>query len=131
MKKSLTLLAVCLVVLFLAGCETFTKMDQAIGRNQVRIKKFFASLFLAETESINFAVRIRHEFFVYLPPVDETQEGLDELSSQIIINLSQSRIDTLINQDLEKEADRQGIEKLRYLETDKYRVFIEPRFVSF
>ena len=106
-------------------------MDQAIGRNQVRIKEFFASIFLAETESVNFAVRIRHEFFVYLPPMDDAEQGVNELSAQIMSNLSESQIDILIDQDLEKQARKEGVEELKYLETDKYRVFIEPRFLSF
>ena len=64
MKRKYTYLLIGFYIFILAGCETLRKMDQAIGRNQVRIKEFFASIFLAETESVNFAVRIRHEFFL-------------------------------------------------------------------
>jgi len=131
MKKNYTYILIGCLVFILAGCETFSKMDQAIGRNQVRLQDFFASIFLAETESVNFAVRIRHEFFVYLPPMDDAEQGVNELSSRIMTNLAESRIDTLIDQDLEKQARIEGVEELRYLETDKFRVFIEPRFLSF
>jgi hypothetical protein len=132
MKKTLTTLLVGTLLLVLAsGCETLNNMDKAIGRGQVKIEQFFARLFLAEKESVNFAVRIRHEFFVYLPPFDEAQAGIDELSQRIMANVSGSQIEVLMDQSLEKEASRQGTDELRYLDNGKYRIFVEPRFISF
>ena len=139
MKTSRKLLLLVLLVSVLSGCKTLDfsstgpleKIDKAIGRNQVRIKDFFARLFMAETESVNFAVRIRHEFFVYFPPVDQKEEGFTKLSHQIQSNLFQSEVDNILNRKLEQQAKKEGTKDIDYLEINDYRVFIEPRFISF
>ncbi|MCK5707592.1 MAG: hypothetical protein KAI43_08055 [Candidatus Aureabacteria bacterium] len=131
MKRIFTLLFVGFLILTCAGCKTLNNVDQAIGRNQVRIKKFFAKLFLAETESVHFAVRIRHEFFVYFPPVNESADGFQELSDKIKENLAVSQLDTVLDKDLEHQAQKHGTSDINYLETKNYRVFIEPRLISF
>ena len=131
MKNNTKLVVVSILLLFICGCETMNKVDQAIGRNQTRIQEFFAHMFLRESESINFAVRIRHEFFVYFPPIDEKQTGLQELSARVMANLSQTQIDTLLNKKLETQIRKNGFKGLEYLETRHYRIFIEPRFISF
>ena len=112
MKKKLILIAVLAV--FLSGC---------------RVTQYLKRLFLLESESKNYIVRIREEFFIYFPPITED----DQIEAAKLVNIMSKdllgyRVDLLLNTDLEKKTEKIK-EELRFLDP-KYRVFIEPRFIS-
>jgi len=113
MKRRLILI-LCLTVL-LSGC---------------RVTQYFKRLFISESESKNYSVRIRDEFFIYFPPIiEEDVEDAEKLVKKMSKKLLEYRVDLLLNAQLEKKTKKIK-DELRFLDP-KYRIFIEPRFVSF
>jgi hypothetical protein len=125
-----------LFFILLSGCKAYDKMTRAVSKTKSSIKNFVARIFRAESESTNFAVRIHQEFFVYFPPMADNKDreqdvALTALSVKIQDTLTELRVEAILNEDLEKQLKSEKKADIKYLDIRKYRVFIEPRFISF
>ena len=115
MKMKRMIVAVALFSVLLSGC---------------RVTQYFKRLFITESESKNYSVRIREEFFIYFPPIrEDDQADAEKLVMKMSKDLLNYRVDLLLNAKLEQKT-RKIKEELRFLDP-KYRIFIEPRFISF
>jgi len=130
-KKTVNIGVILGLVLILSGCKTFNSFNTALNYSKGKIKKFFAKLFLFETESVKFAVRVRNEFFVYLPPIKDEENKIEKVKGDLAVKLADYRVDTVLHDFLKREAKNIDEKKYQYFDGRKYKIFIEPRFVSF
>jgi hypothetical protein len=133
-RKSSQYLSVMLgVCLLSSGCQMAgQRLNDAIVRSQKSIRRLISALFVSQTETPNFSVRVREEFFIHFPNLDETKPEQRQLAVYIRDGFDTAAIDKTLGEWLETDFAEGAKTKTKgYFDTSRYRLFVEPRFLAF